>query len=234
MHMFLGFDPVYFIFALPALAFVMWAQFRVRSTYARMSQVGTYNQLSGAQVARILLDSAGLGHVTVERVPGELSDHYDPSEKVLRLSDDVYAGRSVAAAGIVAHECGHALQDKVGYAPLKLRSGLVPVANIGSNLGYLVFISGLFLAYKPLAFAGIVMFSMAAIFALITLPVEFDASSRALKLLRTQNLLVGDELQGAERVLRSAALTYVAALAQVLATLLYLVFRFSSISSRDD
>lgn len=232
--MFFGFDPVYFIFALPALALVMWAQFRVRSTYAKMSQIGTYNHVSGAQVARILLDDAGLEHVAIERIPGELSDNYDPSEKVLRLSDEVYAGSSVAAAGIVAHECGHALQDKVGYAPLKLRSGLVPVANIGSNLGYLVFISGFFLAFKPLALAGIVMFSTAAVFALITLPVELDASNRALKLLRVRNVLVGDEVGQAEQVLHAAALTYVAALAQVLATLLYLVFRFSSINNRDD
>jgi len=232
--MFYGFDPVYFVFALPALAFVMWAQYRVRSTYAKMSQMPTMNRLSGFQVARILLDDAGLENVQIERIPGDLSDNYDPSEKVLRLSEGVYSGRSIASAGIVAHECGHALQDKVGYAPLKLRSRIVPVANIGSNLGYLVFIAGFFLAFKPLALVGIVMFSTAAIFALITLPVELDASNRALKLLRVRNVLVGNEIGDAERVLRAAALTYVAALAQVLATLLYLVFRFSSMNSRDD
>jgi len=228
------FDPVYFLFSLPALAFVLWAQYRVHSTYTRMSRISTYNGMSGARIARLLLDQAGLHQVPVERIPGELSDHYDPTQKVLRLSDAVYSGSTVAAAGIVAHECGHALQDQARYAPLKLRAGLVPVASIGSNLGYLVFISGLMLAFKPLALAGIVMFSMAAVFALVTLPVEFDASRRALKLLNTQQILVGDELVGARQVLHAAALTYVAALAQVLATLLYLLFQFSSLNRQDD
>lgn len=228
------FDPLYFLFALPALVLVVWAQFRVRSTYAEMSQQRTFMGLPGAQVGRLLLDRMGLEQVAIERVPGDLSDHYDPSEKVLRLSDGVYMGNSIAAIGIVAHECGHAQQDRLGYAPLKLRSGLVPVANIGSNLGYLVFIAGMFLAVRQLAFVGIIMFSASALFALVTLPVEFDASHRALTMLRTQNLLVGAELRGAQRVLSAAALTYVAALAQVLATLLYLVFRFSSINNRDD
>ncbi len=228
------FDPVYFLFSLPALAFVLWAQYRVHSTYTRMSRISTYNGMSGARIARLLLDQAGLHQVPVERIPGELSDHYDPTQKVLRLSDAVFSGSTVAAAGIVAHECGHALQDQARYAPLKLRAGLVPVASIGSNLGYLVFISGLMLAFKPLALAGIVMFSMAAVFALVTLPVEFDASRRALKLLNTQQILVGDELVGARQVLHAAALTYVAALAQVLATLLYLLLQFSSLNRQDD
>lgn len=228
------FDPLYFLFALPALVLVMWAQYRVRSTYAAMSQLGTYRGLVGAQVGRYLLDRMGLENVAIERVPGDLSDHYDPSEKVLRLSDGVYSASSIAAVGIVAHECGHAQQDRVAYAPLKLRSGLVPVANIGSNLGYLVFIAGMFLAVRQVALFGIIMFSASALFALVTLPVEFDASSRAMTMLRTQNLLTPDELRGAKRVLSAAALTYVAALAQVLATLLYLVFRFSSINNRDD
>jgi len=228
------FDPVYFLFSLPALAFVLWAQYRVHSTYTRMSRISTYNGMSGERIARLLLDQAGLHQVPVERIPGELSDHYDPTQKVLRLSDAVFSGSTVAAAGIVAHECGHALQDQARYAPLKLRAGLVPVASIGSNLGYLVFISGLMLAFKPLALAGIVMFSMAAVFALVTLPVEFDASRRALKLLNTQQILVGDELVGARQVLHAAALTYVAALAQVLATLLYLLLQFSSLNRQDD
>lgn len=229
------FDPVYFLFALPALAFVIWAQYRVHTTYAQMSQVPTCNRLVGVQVARLLLDSAGLQAVAVERTPGDLTDQYDPADKVLRLSDGVWGSSSVAAVGIVAHECGHAVQDSIGYGPLRLRARLVPLASVGSNLGYLVFVAGLFLALRPLALGGIVMFSVAALFALVTLPVEFDASRRAIKLLRAQDLLVGDEVRGAERVLHAAALTYVAALAQIVATLLYLVFRFSSMSNtRDD
>jgi len=228
------FDPVYFIFALPALALVMYAQYKVKSTYAKYAQVGSLAGATGAQVGRRLLDQAGLGFINIERIPGELTDHYDPKAKVLRLSDGVYANASVAALGIVAHECGHALQDKAGYAPLRVRAGLVPAANIGSNAGYWIFLLGFFIHLPAIAWLGVGLFSLATLFTLVTLPVEFNASNRALQLLRQNSFLTPVELKGAESVLSAAALTYVAALAQSLATLLYFVFRLTGMSSRDE
>ena len=165
----------------------------------------------------------GLYHIQIERVPGDLSDHYDPSNKVLRLSDSNYNNYSVAALGVVAHEVGHAEQDARNYAPLRWRAGLVPVVNIGSSLGYILFFVGLFIV-PQLAWLGVALFSTAAIFALVTLPVEFNASNRALQLLSSNGLVTSDERNQAKAVLNAAALTYVAALAQSLSTLLYFVF----------
>ena len=228
------FDPVYFLFALPALALVMYAQFKVKSTFAKYAQVRSPRGLSGYDVAQLLLRQNGLANVGIERIPGELTDHYDPQAKVLRLSDSSFAAPSVAALGVVAHECGHAVQDKVGYAPLRIRSGLVPAASFGSNIGVWVFILGFFIHQFALAWLGVGLFGLAVLFTLVTLPVEFNASNRALAMLRQGGFLVGDELKGAEKVLSAAALTYVAALAQSLATLLYFVFRLLGASSRDD
>ena len=177
----------------------------------------------GIEVARRLLDSLGLYHVQIERVPGDLSDHYDPSSKVLRLSDSNYDNYSVAAVGVVAHEVGHAVQDAQNYAPLRWRAGLVPVVNIGSTLGYILFFVGLFII-PQLAWLGVALFSTAAIFALVTLPVEFNASNRALQLLSNNGLVTSEERGQAKAVLNAAALTYVAALAQALSTLLYFLF----------
>ena len=165
----------------------------------------------------------GLYHVQIERVPGDLSDHYDPSSKVLRLSDSNYDNYSVAAVGVVAHEVGHAVQDAQNYAPLRWRASLVPVVNIGSTLGYILFFVGLFII-PQLAWLGVAFFSTAAIFALVTLPVEFNASNRALQLLSNNGLVTSDERGQAKAVLDAAALTYVAALAQALSTLLYFLF----------
>ncbi len=213
------FDPRYFLFALPALALVMFAQARVRSAYGRYSQVRNSYGLTGGEAARRLLDRAGLTYVPVRVVPGELSDNYDPQQKVLNLSQGVANAPSVAALGIAAHEIGHALQDAQSYAPLRLRASLVPATNIGSQLGFYIFFAGLFI--HPLAWIGIGLFSLAVLFTLVTLPVELNASRRARQLLASSGLITPAEMGGVSAVLNAAALTYVAALAQALATLLY-------------
>ncbi|HEY8741817.1 MAG TPA: zinc metallopeptidase [Chloroflexota bacterium] len=227
------FDPVYFLFTLPALAFVLYAQWKVKSTYARYAQMPSPHGISGAEVAQLLLRQNGLSGVGIERIPGELTDHYDPRAKVLRLSDSSFAQPSVAALGVVAHECGHAIQDKLGYGPLRVRSALAPAANFGSNVGVWVFIIGFPIHLLALSWVGVALFGLATLFTLVTLPVELDASSRALKMLRQGGFLAGNELRGAEKVLSAAALTYVAALAQSMATLLYFVFRLLGASSRE-
>jgi Zn-dependent membrane protease YugP len=213
------FDPRYFLFALPALALVMFAQARVRSAYGRYSQVRNSYGLTGGEAARRLLDRAGLTYVPVRVVPGELSDNYDPQQKVLNLSQGVASAPSVAALGIAAHEIGHALQDAQSYAPLRVRASLVPATNVGSQLGFYIFFAGLFI--HPLAWIGIGLFSLAVLFTLVTLPVELNASRRARQLLASSGLITPAEMGGVSAVLNAAALTYVAALAQALATLLY-------------
>ncbi|MGE5620183.1 MAG: zinc metallopeptidase [Sphingomonadaceae bacterium] len=218
------FDPMYFVFALPPMLLVLWAQSRVKGAYAKYSQIRNMANLTGAQVARILLQTRGLEHITVEPVGGELSDHYDPTSKVLRLSEGVYSSPSVAAMGIVAHEVGHAVQDAVGYVPLRLRSALVPAVNLGSTLGYIFFFAGLVINWTGLAWLGIGFFSLGVVFALATLPVEYNASNRALALLKGNGLVSVEEYQGAKDVLSAAALTYVAAVAAALGSLLYYVW----------
>lgn len=231
------FDPRYLIFALPALLLAFYAQFKVRSAYQRYSRKPNARGVSGYEAARILLRSLGLDHIKVERAPGRLSDHFDPSKDVLRLSEGVANGRSVASLGIVAHEIGHVMQDATNYAPLRLRSGLVPAVSIGSWLGPIIFFIGFFLSgytgSTTIAWLGLFLFAGTVVFALITLPVEFNASNRALKLLQTYQLAVGGELQEAKKVLDAAALTYVASLAQALSTLLYYVFLLTGFSRRD-
>ena len=230
-------DPRYLIFALPALLLAFYAQWRVQSTYNRYSRKPNMRGFSGFEAARILLRSAGLDHIRVEQVPGRLNDHYDPGKNTLRLSSGVAQSRSVAALGIVAHEVGHAMQDATNYAPLRVRSGLVPAVSIGSWLGPIIFFVGFFLSgmtgSTTIAWLGLFLFAGTAVFALITLPVEFNASKRALGLLRTYQLADGRDLQGAKQVLDAAALTYVAALAQALSTLLYYVFLLTGFSRRD-
>lgn len=217
------FDPMYFVFALPGLLLGFWAQSRVKSAFKKYSQVRTLRNMTGAQVARALLDAQGLYDVRIEEVQGILTDHYDPRHKVLRLSPDVYRTPSVAAAGVAAHEMGHALQDARGYAPLRLRSSLVPAVQFGSTLGPWVFIAGLFLQLTTLAWVGVILFAASVAFALITLPVEFDASRRAKELLTSSGLIVGNEASGINKVLDAAALTYVAAAVTAIGTLLYYV-----------
>jgi len=215
------FDPMYFVFVLPAFIFAMWAQWRVQSTFGKYTQVANSTGLTGAQVARRVLDAAGLSHINVERIPGNLTDHYDPGAKVVRLSDPVYATPSVAAIGVAAHEVGHAIQDATAYAPMRLRQGLVPIAGIGSNLGYILFFIGFLISSFQLATLGFILFSGAAIFAAVTLPVEFNASNRAMQLLDANGLVTPQDSGLARKVLDAAALTYVAGLAQALSQLLY-------------
>jgi len=229
------FDPMYFVFALPALLLAFYAQFKVQSAYRKYLQVRNQRGMTGLEVARYLLSANGLGHVSVEGAQGYLSDHYDPRSKTLHLSPQVAQSGSVAALGIVAHEVGHAAQDARGYAPLRVRSGLVPVVNFGSWLGPILFFIGLLMGYTKLAWVGVLFFAGAAVFAVITLPVEFNASRRALQMLTTNGLVVSSsEAKGAKQVLDAAALTYVAALAQALSTLLYYVFLLTGFSRRRD
>lgn len=221
------FDPLYFVFALPALLLGLWAQMRVRSAFGKYSQVRSISGITGAQAARRILDANGLYNVAVERVNGFLSDHYDPRSKTLRLSPDVYDTPSLAAVGVAAHEAGHALQDKAHYAPLQLRSAMVPSVQIGSWLGPIIFMIGLFMSTSfgtTLAWVGLILFGATAVFALVTLPVEFDATKRAKQLLVAQGILGQQEMTGVNRVLDAAALTYVAAALQAISTVLYYAY----------
>ena len=200
-----------------------FASLRVKTTFRRFSDMRSVRGLSAEQVAQRILNGAGIHDVRIERVSGSLTDHYAPNEKVLRLSDSVYGSTSVAAIGVAAHECGHAIQHAVGYGPLKLRSLAVPIANIGSKLSWPIIIIGLVLGLTGLAQVGVFLFTFVVLFQLITLPVEFNASSRALKILEGGNMLMDDELRGASKVLRAAAMTYVASLLAVILQLLRLV-----------
>jgi len=220
------FDPLYLLFAIPPLLLGLWAQFRVQSAFRQYTKVRTGNGMTGAQMARLILDSNGLQTVAVERVNGMLSDHYDPRGNVLRLSESVYGTPSVAAVGVAAHEAGHALQDKQHYGPLRLRSAIVPAVNIGSWLGPIIFMIGFFMSGvtgNTIAIIGLLFFGMTAIFALVTLPVEFDASKRAKQQLAGVGALSPQELKGVGQVLDAAALTYVAAAVQAIVTMLYYV-----------
>ena len=218
------FSPYWLLFALPGLLLALWAQSRVKSAVNKYSQVRTARGVTGAEVARSLLDSQGLHNVDIEESKGFLSDHYDPRKKVLRLSPDVYRTPSVAAAGIAAHEMGHALQDNSGYFPLQIRSAIVPAAQFGSTLAPWLVIIGFLLRLTTLAWVGVVIFALAVIFTLVTLPVEFDATKRAKKLLVSNGILIGDEIKGVNKVLDAAALTYVAAAVAAVGQLLYYVF----------
>ncbi len=215
---------LYILISLPAILLGLWAQAKVRSAFEKYSRVRSARGLTGAQVARFLLDAYGLQHVQVEAVQGFLTDHYDPHRKVLRLSPDVYRSPSLAAIGVAAHEAGHALQDAERYAPLALRSAMVPSVQIGSWLGPILFLVGLFINFTGLAWLGLLLFASTAVFALVTLPVEFDASKRAKRLLVSHGILGPQELRGVDAVLDAAALTYVAAALQAIASLLYYAF----------
>jgi hypothetical protein len=216
------YDVTYVLVLIGALISFI-ASMNVNSTYKRYSRTGNSRGITSQQAAEAILNSAGIYDVRIERIKGNLTDHYSPNEKVLRLSDSVYGSTSVAAIGVAAHECGHAIQHQVGYAPLKLRSASVPIANIGSKLSWPIILLGLILGSAGLAEVGVLLFTFVVAFQLITLPVEFNASSRALKVLNQQNMLFGDELSGARKVLTAAALTYVAALFSSILQLLRLI-----------
>jgi len=232
------FDPLYFVFMLPGLFLMLWAQSKVKGSYRKFSQVPNSAGVTGAQAARRVLDSQGLQSVGIEHIKGELSDHYDPRTRILRLSDGVYGTKSIAAAAIAAHEAGHAIQHARGYAPLKARTAIVPVVNIGSNLGYIVLIIGVIAGSFQLGLIGVILFALATVFALITLPVEFDASNRAKQALVSTGLIDGgvgggQESKGVATVLSSAAWTYVAGFAASLLTLLYYVMLLTGMRSDD-
>lgn len=222
------FDPMYFVFLAPGLLLMLWAQAKVKGNYNKYSRVQNSANLTGAQAARAILNMNGLQDVQIEQVRGELSDHYDPRKRVLRLSQGVYGVPSIAAIGIASHEAGHALQHAQGYAPLKMRTSIVPLVNIGSGIGPYVFIAGLFMNIVGLAWAGIALFALATVFAFITLPVEFDATKRAKAALVQAGIVDsgvqgGQEGKGVAAVLDSAAWTYIAGFATSVLTLLYYV-----------
>jgi len=217
------FDIYYLILVVPTLILSMIAQVKVKSTFSKYSRVRCSRNISGRDAALLLLKSNSINDVTVEPVRGTLSDHYDPGSKTLRLSEPVFAQPSIAAVGVAAHEAGHAIQHARGYAPLVLRSTLVPVANIGSSIGPWMAIAGFFFQFPLLINLGIILFGAAVIFYIITLPVEFNASARALAILRSNNILTQEELRGAKEVLTAAALTYVASALTAIMSLLRLV-----------
>lgn len=205
------FDPTYILVIIGAVI-CMIASINVKTTYSKYGKIGNYAGLTAWQAAERILQGAGIYDVRIERIRGNLTDHYSPKEKVLRLSDTVWNSTSVAAIGVAAHECGHAIQHQEGYGPLALRSVAVPVANIGSWLSWPVIVLGIALGYMDLARVGVFLFAFVVLFQLLTLPVEFNASGRALRILETNNMLSMPELGGAKKVLKAAALTYVAAL----------------------
>ena len=226
-------DPLFWLFALPGLLLGMYAQSRIKSNFARYSEVGMPGGITGAQVAQALLRSQGLNNVQVEETAGALTDHYDPSKKVLRLSQPVYHVPSVAAAGVAAHETGHALQDASHYFPMNVRSAIVPAVKFGSTLGPWVFIAGFLLGIVELAWLGVILFGLSTLFALVTLPVEFDASNRAKRLLVEQGIIQDEAARKAVNdVLGAAAWTYVAGAVSSIGTLLYYVFLLSSSGQR--
>ncbi len=227
------FNTTYFLFALPALLLGMYAQFKIRSAYTKYAKERNRNGVTGLEAAQRLLAQAGLSGVSIGESRGQLSDHYDPRTKRLHLSPDVARTPSVASIAIVAHEIGHAVQDQEDYAPLKVRSAIVPAVQIGSWLGPILFIAGLILGLANLPMVGLILFSSTLVFALVTLPVEFNASRRAVVLLRSAGLTSATEERAVQSVLSAAALTYVAAAIQALSTILYYAFLLTGSRRRD-
>ena len=227
------FDGRYFLFVLiPGLVLMGLAQWRLRSTFAKYRQVANSRGLTGAQAAEAVMRAAGVYDVGIEPIAGELTDHFDPRAKVLRLSEPIYNGRSIAAIGVAAHEAGHAVQQHVSYAPMSLRSGLVPVANIGSGIAPWIVMGGLWTQLTGLAWIGVILFAGATAFALITLPVEYNASARARTLLAESGLITPDEYGDVQKMLNAAALTYVAGFAASALQLLYYVMLVTGMGGR--
>lgn len=226
------FDPTYWLVIIGAVLCLL-AQFRVSSTFQKYSKVRSRSGMTGAQAAQRILALSGIYDVRVERISGNLTDHYDPSSKVLRLSDSTYASSSVAAIGVAAHECGHALQHHKGYAPLQIRTALVPMANIGSRLGFPIILLGVLLGMNQLFIQiGIWVFAIAVLFQIVTLPVEYNASGRALDMLGSYGLMGNEEVGSCRKVLNAAALTYVAAAAASIMQMLRLIILFGGGNSR--
>lgn len=223
-----GFDPLFVVLVVPALLFTLWAQFKVKSSFNKYSQEQTTNGITGAQAAAEILRQAGVSGVRIERVQGHLSDHFDPRDNVIRLSSSVHDAATVAAVGVAAHEAGHAIQYAEGYSPMKVRAAIIPVTNLGSKLAMPLIFIGLIVGAMGLVNLGIILFGAVVLFQLVTLPVEFNASSRAIAALDGNAMLTPFELSGSKKVLTAAALTYVAALAVSLAQLI----RFIAIARR--
>ena len=225
--MYFFYDPVYLMMLLPVLAITIYAQAKVSSNFNRYSKVTNSRRLTGAQAAEAVLRQHGIYDVRIERVAGNLTDHYDPRTNVIRLSQQVYDSPTIAAVGVAAHEAGHAVQYAQAYAPIKIRAALIPVTQLGSQFGVILLILGILLSFEPLFLVGILLFSFTTLFQLVTLPVEFNASHRAMETIDSAGLLTGEEVKGARKVLSAAALTYVAALLMSIVQLLRFVLMFA-------
>ena len=228
-----GFDGTYVLIILAFLISALVSA-KMNATFSKYSKVRSYCGMTGAQAAQRILSSAGIYDVRIEHVSGKLTDHYDPSNKVLRLSDAVYGNTSIAAIGVAAHECGHAVQHARNYVPLSVRSAIVPVANFGSQLSWPLFLAGLIFSFLPLLMIGILLFCAALLFQIVTLPVEFNASARALRMLDETGIMGRQEIRGTKKVLRAAAMTYVAAVIGSLLQLLRLLILSGAFRKRDD
>ena len=228
-----GFDGTYVLIILAFLISALVSA-KMNATFSKYSKVRSYSGMTGAQAAQRILSSAGIYDVRIEHVSGKLTDHYDPSNKVLRLSDAVYGNTSIAAIGVAAHECGHAVQHARNYVPLSVRSAIVPVANFGSQLSWPLFLAGLIFSFRPLLMIGILLFCAALLFQIVTLPVEFNASARALRMLDETGIMGRQEIRGTKKVLRAAAMTYVAAVIGSLLQLLRLLILSGAFRKRDD
>lgn len=226
------FDPMYFLFLAPGILLALWAQARIHSAYHHASQIRAASGYTGAQTAAALLRTAGVSGVQIETVPGQMTDHYSPGEKTLRLSPEVYQGQSLAALGIAAHEAGHAIQDAERYSPLVIRNLMVPLAMFGSNAAWILLILGFSLQLAGLIYLGIAVFGLTVLFQLVNLPVEFDASRRARQMLLAGGLVTQEEDAEVARVLNAAAMTYVAATLTAVLTLLYFLFRAGAFNRR--
>lgn len=228
----------YLVFMLPALLLGLWAQFKVKSTFNKYNKIRNSRNMTGEQAARMVLDKNGLTYVRIERVAGSLSDHYDPRDHVIRLSDSVYGSTTIGAVGVACHEAGHAVQHAEEYVPMKLRSAIIPVCNIGSSIGPVMILIGCLFAGstigRNLIFFGILLFSLVAVVQLVTLPVEFDASNRALAVIKDSGHFAQEDYKGAKKVLSAAAMTYVAALVTSIMQILYYVVRYLGVGRRND
>ncbi|MBQ9969171.1 MAG: zinc metallopeptidase [Oscillospiraceae bacterium] len=226
-------DRYYWILIIPTMLFAFWAQSRVSSTFNKYSRVMSRGGYTAAEICRRILDSNGLYHVRIEHISGNLTDHFDPSTNVVRLSDTVYGSRSVASIGVAAHEVGHAVQYAVGYVPIRVRAAIIPITNFGSKLSMPLILLGFLFQWQPIVNLGIILFSLMTLFQLVTLPVELNASRRALKTLEGDSILYGEEVSQAKSVLTAAALTYVAALLTSAAQLLRLILIYGRRNNRD-
>ena len=233
MPYFFGIDITYIIFIIPALLFGIWAQISVQSAFSKYSRVPSARGYTGAEVAKLLLEQNGIYDVTIRHISGSLTDNFNPREKTLNLSDDVYNSTSVAAIGVAAHETGHAIQHAVGYRPIKWRQSIIPLTQLGSCAYFPIILLGIVFSSQTLVNVGILLFATIALFQLVTLPVEFNASNRAIATLENNGILYGNEITGAKAVLRAAALTYVAALVSSLAQLLRLLVIFGGRRNND-